>query len=373
MMNIKKAYKYRIYPNKKQRIQLHKTFGCCRFVYNHYLALRKSEYELNNRMMSYVDCAKDLTQLKKTDDYSWLREVDSTALQSSLKNLDLAFKNFFRDEKVGYPHFKSRKTHRFSYTTKKVNSNIEYHHRYIKLPKLGMIRTRNKLIPEGDIINATVTCTPSGRYYVSILCQNVKIPAYEKTNQNIGIDVGIKDFCIFSNGTKIRNPHYLDKSLRKLVKLQRQLSRKTRGSSNWNNTRIKVAKMNEHIMNQRRDYLNKLSTQIVRDYDVIMMESLDIRNLQTNKDKRLSRQIADVSWYEFMRQIEYKSMWYGKQMISIGQYYPSSQICTKCGYQNPQMKNLSIRKWRCPVCGTEHDRDINAAVNILTEGSRILA
>jgi len=236
-----------------------------------------------------------------------------------------------------------------------------------------MIRTRNKLIPEGDIISATVTCTPSGRYYVSILCQNVEIPLYEKTNQNVGIDVGIKDFCIFSNGTKIRNPHYLDKSLRKLAKLQRNLSQKTKGSSNWNKARIKVAKMNEHIMNQRRDYLNKLSTQIVKDYDVIMMESLDIKSMQTNKDERLSRQIADVSWCEFMRQIEYKSMWYGKQMISIGQYYPSSQLCSKCGYQNPQMKDLTIRKWRCPVCGAEHDRDINAAVNILTEGSRILA
>ena len=276
---MEKAYKYRIYPNKKQREIIAKTFGCCRFIYNTYLAKRIEMYEKNKEKFSYVQCANDMKKLKSN--LEWLKEVDSTALQSSLRDLDMAYQKLFK-EHTGYPKFKSKKTHRYSYKSKCVNGNIRYCNKYIKLPKLGMVKTKNKLVPQGRILNATVSQEPSGKYYVSFCCTDVDIKPLDKTNNSIGIDLGIKEFCITSDGEMIENPKYLKKSLDKLTKLQRELSRKSKGGSNRNKAIIKVARQYEKIANQRKDFLHKLSTELIKNNDLICIEDLQVSNMIKN-------------------------------------------------------------------------------------------
>ena len=309
-----------------------------------------------------------MTQLKK--ELTWLKEADSTSLQSSLKNLDAAYQKFFK-EHSGYPKFKSKKTHKFSYTCKCVSNNIEIiQNNKVKLPKLGIVKIKNKLPIQGKILSATISQAPSGKYFVSICCDNVNIEPFEKTGSVVGIDLGIKDFAITSDGLKISNPKYLKQSLDKLAKLQRELSRKTRGSSNYNKQRIKVAKLQEHIANKRKDFLHKISTQLVKDYDITCLEDLKVSNML--KNHKLARSIADVSWSTFASYLTYKSLWYNKQILKISTFFPSSQTCNKCGEKFPFTKDLGVREWICPNCGSKLDRDINAANNILNEGIRLI-
>lgn len=364
---MEKAYKYRIYPTEEQKLLLSKTFGCTRFIFNHYLAKKIDLYKEQHESLNFYACSKDLTGLKK--ELEWLREVDKYSLQNSLRDLDKAYQHFFKNYS-GFPKFKSKKNHKYSYRTQNNGKTIEYLENQIKLPKLGKVRTRTKLKQEGRILSATITQYPSGQYYVVLTCTDVPITPKPSTGSVIGLDLGIKDFLIDSNGNKIPNLKHLHHSLKKLAKAQRSLSRKSRGGANWNKARIMVARINEHIKNQRYDFLQKLSTKIINENDVICIESLKVKNMV--KNHKLARSISDVSWSEFVRQLEYKASWYGKTLVKIDPFYPSSQTCNVCNEKFPITKDLKVRKWTCPNCGTDLDRDTNAAINILNEGLRIL-
>lgn len=365
------SYKFRLYPTREQENLIQRTFGCTRFVYNYFLDKRIQAYKESKETLNYYACAAALTELKKTDDHSWLKEVDSIALQQSLKDLDNAYQNFFREVKkggaVGFPKFHSKRDRRKSYTTKQ---NIEVFDRYIKLPKLGKVKCRVSREVKGRILNATVSQTPSGKYFVSVCCTDVEIDMHQSTGAMVGLDMGLKEFAISSDGTTYQNHRYLRKSAKRLARLQRSLSRKSKDSKRREKARIAVARAHEKVSNQRRDYLQKLSTTLIKENDLIAVEDLAVKNM--TKNHSLAKSINDVSWGEFMRMLEYKAAWHKKVIVKIDRFYPSSQLCSVCGHRNADTKDLSVRKWICPQCGTTHDRDINAARNILAEGLRSL-
>ena len=363
-----KAYKYRIYPNKKQQELIQKTFGCTRFVYNYYLNKRTEMYENYKTTFTYNMCSKDLTNLKK--ELEWLKEPDKYSLQNALKDLDVSYQKLFK-EHTGYPKFKSKKNRYKSYRTSCNNNNIRFENKHIRLPKLGLVKVRDKQIPQGRILNATISQEPNGHYYCSLCCTDVEFEQLPKTNKNVGIDLGLVDFAILSDGIKIENPQFYEQSEKKLARLQRELSRKTIGSARWEKARLKVAKLQKHIANQRNDFLQKLTTIIVRNYDVIAIEDLNVKEMKETDSKIRNKRVGDVSWSEFRRMIAYKSQWYGKNLSVIDRYYPSSQICHVCGRRDGK-KSEDIRNWICPNCNSELDRDINAAINILNEGLRLL-
>ena len=372
-----KAYKFRIYPTEEQEIFFAKTFGCVRKVYNLMLDDRKKAYEEVKN-----DPSKKMafpTPAKYKKEFPFLKEVDSLALSNAQLNLDKAYKNFFRDKSVGFPRFKSKKNPVQSYTTNNQNGTVALiDNKFIKVPKLkSLIRIKLHRQPKGMIKSAIVSRHASGKYYISLLCKE-EINELPKTNSAIGIDLGITDFAILSDGQKIDNNRLTSKMEKKLKREQRKLSKrallaKNKGiplseAKNYQKQKRKVARLHEKVMNQRTDFLNKLSTEIIKNHDIICIEDLNVKGMLRNH--KLARSISDVSWSSFVAKLQYKADWYGREIIKVDTWFPSSQICSECGHKDGK-KSLDIREWTCPICHTHHDRDINASINILTEGLRI--
>ena len=362
-MPMTRGYKYRIYPNATQRSLLERIFGCCRFVHNHFLALRRDEWKANQHSVTYKDTSRLLTEMKRREETSWLKEADSMALQEALRNLDAAFQNFFQ-KRARYPRFHSKHAHQQSYRTRNQKGGIRFVGNRLKLPKVGLVRIRKSRDFDGRILHATVSRTASGKYFVSI-CIEEDASFAPCGKGSIGIDVGLKAFCTMSDGTEAKNPKYLPTYQKKLARAQRRLSRTMPRSKNHEKQRIRVARIHEHIRNMRRDTLQKLTTQLLNENQVIAVEHLKIRNMLRNH--RLARALSDASWSEFFRELGYKAAWRGAVIYKVDTFYPSSQTCSVCGYQNPLVKNLAVREWTCPKCGAHHDRDVNAAKNILAK------
>lgn len=372
-----KAYKFRIYPTEEQKIFFAKTFGCVRKVYNLMLNDRKKAYEEVKN-----DPSKKMTfptPAKYKKEFPFLKEVDSLALANAQLHLDKAYKNFFRDKSVGFPRFKSKKNPVQSYTTNNQNGTVALiDSKFIKIPKLkSLVRIKLHRQPKGMIKSATISRHASGKYYISLLCKE-EINELPKTNSAIGIDLGITDFAILSDGQKIDNNRFTSKMEKKLKREQRKLSRrallaKKKGiplseAKNYQKQKRKVARLHEKVMNQRTDFLNKLSTEIIKNHDIICIEDLNVKGMLRNH--KLARSISDVSWSSFVAKLQYKADWYGREIIKVDTWFPSSQICSECGHKDGK-KSLDIREWTCPICHTHHDRDINASINILIEGLRI--
>lgn len=357
------GYKFRIYPNKTQEKLINRTLGCARFVFNHFLAIRRDEWKANRNSLTYVKTSKLLTDLKKRKETAWLSEVDSMALPESLRNLDRAYENFFK-KRARYPRFKSKHNHSQSYRTRNQANGIRIVENRIKLPKVGFVKIKQSRAFEGKIQNATISRTASGKYFVSLCVETDKATLFRPNGgKQIGIDVGLKAFYSDSNGDTVENPHPLKKLQSKLRREQRRLSRKMPRSVNRDKARVRVARIHERIANIRRDFLHKLSTRLARENRTIAVEHLNVKGMLRNH--RLAKSISDASWSEFFRQLTYKTELHGGELLKVDTFYPSSQTCSVCGHQNPVTKELRVREWDCPECGTHHDRDVNAAKNIL--------
>ena len=353
-----KAYKFRLYPNKEQQEYFAKCFGCTRFIYNQMLADKIEHYKKTGEMLNNTPA-----QYKK--EYPWLKEVDSLALANAQMNLNKAYRNFFRDKSVGFPKFKNKKRNKHSYTTNNQGGNIRIEKGKIKLPKVGLVKLKQHRKFDGIIKSCTVSMSKSGKYFISILVE-LEDKEMKATERKIGIDLGLSDFAITANDLgevrKYGNPKHLYKSEKQIKKSQRSLSRKQRGGRNREKARLVLAKKHEKIANQRKDFLHKLTKQITDENQVIVIETLSSKNLM--KNHKLAKSIGDVSWYEFVRQLEYKAKQKGRTIIKADRFYPSSQICSACGHRDGK-KALHIREWYCPNCGEHLDRDINASKNLL--------
>lgn len=370
-----KAIKVRLYPNKTQATLINKNIGCCRFVYNECLAFKKDLWDTKKESTSKYDDIKRLPNLKTI--YPWLKKVDSIALQASIENLQSAYANFFKG--AGFPKFKSKKHDVLSYTTKVVGANITVENKHIRLPKLGLVYARGIRSIDGTIKRTTITKTRSGKYICSVIYEAENIKLLPKTNKTTGIDFGLKHFLTLSDGTKIDAPKFKSSKEDVLARLQAKLARKQSTSKAYRELKQYIAKINETIVNQRRDYLHKLSLQIVKDFDIIGIEDLNIKQmmskdhttLPTKAEKHFHSNLSDISWSEFMTMLTYKAEWYGKKLIKVDSAFPSSQICSACGNRNYRVKDLSIRQWECIYCNSFHDRDINAAINIEREAIKL--
>ena len=352
-----KAYKYRLYPTESQKEYFANCFGCSRFIYNKMLEDKIKHYETTKKTLNN-------TPAQYKQEYPWLKEVDSLALANAQMNLNKAYRNFFRDKSVGFPKFKSKKN-KYSYTTNNQGENIRIEKGKIKLPKVGLVALKRHRKFNGIIKSCTVSMSKSGKYFISILVE-LEDKEMKATERKIGIDLGLSDFAITTNDLgevrKYGNPKHLYKSEKQIKKSQRSLSRKQRGGKNREKARLVLAKKHEKIANQRKDFLHKLSKKITDENQVIVIETLSSKNLM--KNHKLAKSIGDVSWYEFVRQLEYKAKQKGRTIIKADRFYPSSQICSACGHRDGK-KALHIREWYCPNCGEHLDRDVNASKNLL--------
>lgn len=363
-----KGYKARIYPTKEQQNILLKMFGSCRFVYNHFLAERIRSYKEDGVSLTYYKTTNMLTVLKRDKDHLWLNKCDSMALQEALRNLDRAYQNFFKGN-AHFPRFHS-KHGKQSYRTRNQHNGIRIVGNTVRIPKVGFVKYKGLKHFDGRILNVTVSKSASGKFHIS-LCVETAETVLSNAGCTVGLDVGIKEFYTDSNGNTVANPKTYYKHERKLIREQRKLSRKHKGSNNCNKQRIRLVLQHEKVANIRSDFLHKQTHALANENQVVCVEDLNVKGMLRNH--HLAKAISDVSWSEFFRLLEYKTAERGGIVVKVPTFYPSSQTCSCCGHQNPLVKNLAIRKWKCPNCGTHHDRDGNAAINILNKGLEMLA
>lgn len=363
MKMINKTYKFRLHPTKEQEVLLNQHFGHSRWVYNHFLNERKEQYQADKKSDNYYKQAATLTKLKKEEDTKWLKEVNSQTLQFTLRSLDTAFLNFFRGN-AQFPKFKSRK-HKNTFTVPQFGTLTD---NKISIPKFKEgIKVKLHREVKGEIGKMSITKTPTGKYYVSIFTEQ-EVEGLIKTNKQVGVDLGLKDFVITSDNKKFKNNRYIKKYAIELKKAQQHLSRKQKGSNGFEKQKLKVAKIHEKIASCRLDTLHKVSKELVESYDLISVEDLNVKGMI--KNHKLSKHIADASWGNFVILLQYKCDWYGKELVKVNRFYPSSKTCGDCGWINQELK-LSDREWTCKSCGVVHDRDVNASRNILKEGLKI--